>query len=356
MGQLLSLSRDEFNVHLGNLTEAFVQQADAKYGGGTSKEAIPDWLVEAGEQKLLYDPSKKSGNEDEEDIPTTGSFRGSVDMDKEKEMYKKKKERRLSSGSKKKTDPGKEEEKKKKKEEGHSEAGKAESGEAAKQAKKEGDPTRQESSGTREKTAEQEGSADRAADEKEKKEKDKKKDKKNAAKRKMSLAGGAAVVAAALASKAARGEAAEEDEESSEEAASKDSAPAAEGEKKSEKKEKKKKKSKSAAEGEGDDGGSTGTDQESEVGEIRDLVRGTLKNKYGSIAQAFRRIDGNNSDSVDFEVRQDEVLRDVYVQTRTLLCIRIANCLHFFSCLRPLHAIVRAASSECMWLVGHVPN
>ncbi|CBZ55715.1 GI16562, related [Neospora caninum Liverpool] len=305
--KLLSLTRSDFQVHLGALSDEFLQQAESKYGA-SKQEEIPDWLVEAGEQGAFYDPSASSGKAEEEDEEPGGAFCGTIDLDREKEMYNKKKERKNSGIGKKKSeatagDTASGDEKAKAGEGAPGEHGAAGDG----SRRKSGEP---ESTGEVAWAAGAEGAEKKNKKKKEEREEGdestKKKGTKSQAKRRMSLAGGAALLAAAAAAQSASGEGWEEEEE--DEQAERDEKKE-EDEKKKDKKKKKKKKDK--------DDGEDATEQvpvEDRVGEIRDLVRGTLKNKYGSIAQAFQQIDGNNSENVDFD-EFAEFVRDLRVQS-----------------------------------------
>ncbi|PFH37518.1 cyclic nucleotide-binding domain-containing protein [Besnoitia besnoiti] len=282
--QLLSLTREDFKAHLGALADAFLTQAESKYSG-SKQEEIPEWLVEAGEQGAFYDPNAPR-KDDDDDVPTS-SFRGTVDLDKEKEMYNKKKERKNSSSKTKKSD---------------AEAGTAARASAGGESEKGADAGAEETRRQAEADAASEGEGEekkkkkkkgKGSDEEklEKDETNKAASTKTQAKRRMSLAGGAALLAAAAAAKAAGGEPQDGDSEE------KDKAPEATEKKKEEKRGKKKKKSKDKDEDNDRDREAEAT----QVAEIRALVRGTLKNKYGSIAQAFQQIDGNHSDNVDFD-------------------------------------------------------
>ncbi|KYF48691.1 cyclic nucleotide-binding domain-containing protein, partial [Toxoplasma gondii ARI] len=302
--KLLSLTRSDFQVHLGALQDAFLNQAESKYAA-SKDEAIPDWLVEAGEQGALYDPSGSKKTEDEDEEPD-GAFRGTVDIDKEKEMYNKKRGRKDSDTSRKKSDASADKTGEAKASDAHrKKSGETPPGDGEEEAGKPGNDEVAEvaaDTNTVEKKKKKAKEKEKHGGESEETGGEtKKKGKQSQAKRRMSLAGGAALLAAAAAAKAAEGEPSPNEKEQEEKEETKagemeekqDKEETAEKEKKKEKKKKKKK--------DEDEDAEDKAAEEQRIDEFRDLVRGTLKNKYGSIAQAFQQIDGNNSEIVDFD-------------------------------------------------------
>lgn len=94
--QLLYLGREEFQTHLGHLSEAFLQQAESTYS--PQQADMPAWLVDAKKQKAFYEPeaiTHQTG--DENDIDRSSSFTAMSET-AEAKTYKKKKEKKKAAG------------------------------------------------------------------------------------------------------------------------------------------------------------------------------------------------------------------------------------------------------------------